>query len=163
MSRNHVRVIVIKDGKLLCMKRDKFGQKYYVLIGGGVDLGETKEAALHREVAEETGLKITNLRHVFNENAGKFYGKQQIYLADLDPSGGDEPALSPDSIEAKISAAGKNTYEPEWLPLSQISKVSFRSSSLEEAIVEGLKTGWPTEVQELDWKAERSQLAGGKS
>lgn len=163
MSRNHVRVIVIKDGNLLSMKRNKFGQKYQVLVGGGVNMGESNEVALHREVAEETGLKITNLRHVFSEDAGKFYGKQQIYLADLDPSGGDQPALSPDSIEAKISADGKNIYEPEWLPLSQLSKVNFRSRSLERAISECLKTGWPKQVRELDWQAEESQPTGGKS
>src|SRR4051812_16483901 len=97
--RKTSRAIIIKDGKLLVTKRNKFGSEYYILIGGGVDIGETLEQALYRELAEESGVQVTNPRLVFTEQAGWIYGLQNIFLCDY-ASG--EPALHPESAEAKI-------------------------------------------------------------
>ena len=43
--RTAVRAIVIKDQSLLVMHRNKFGQEFYALVGGGVDYGESAEQA----------------------------------------------------------------------------------------------------------------------
>ena len=40
-----------------------FKGDYYGLVAGFVETGETLEEAVHREVAEETGITITNLRY----------------------------------------------------------------------------------------------------
>ena len=50
-------------GRLLLMKSHKWAGRY-VVPGGHVELGETLEAALRREVAEETGLAIHDIRFV---------------------------------------------------------------------------------------------------
>jgi nucleoside triphosphatase len=50
-------------GRLFLMQSHKWGGKY-VVPGGHVELGETLEAALRREVAEETGLAIRDIRFV---------------------------------------------------------------------------------------------------
>lgn len=52
--------IFSKDGKLLLGKNRKGGvyEGSFVVPGGGVDEGETKEMALHREMLEETGIDI---------------------------------------------------------------------------------------------------------
>lgn len=50
-------------GRLFLMRSHKWGGKY-VVPGGHVELGETLEAALRREVAEETGLAIHDIRFV---------------------------------------------------------------------------------------------------
>jgi len=47
-------------GRLFLMRSHKWAGKY-VVPGGHVELGETLEAALRREVAEETGLTISEL------------------------------------------------------------------------------------------------------
>jgi len=47
-------------GRLLLLRSHKWGGQY-VVPGGHVELGETLEAALHREVAEETGLSIRDI------------------------------------------------------------------------------------------------------
>ncbi len=48
------------DGRLCLLRSHKWAGKY-VVPGGHVELGETLEAALHREVAEETGLAISDV------------------------------------------------------------------------------------------------------
>ncbi len=50
-------------GRLFLMQSHKWAGKY-VVPGGHVELGETLEAALRREVAEETGLTIHDIRFV---------------------------------------------------------------------------------------------------
>jgi len=153
MSTRHsaVRAIVINGDKLLVMKRNKFGHEYYTLIGGGVDLGEDTEAALRRELREETGLEVGQARLVFLEDGGDMYGIQNIFLCEY--IGGD-PALSPDSEEAKITALGRNIYEPIWLPLKELMQVNFRSTSVRDAVLEGVRRGFPAEPQTLAWMPE---------
>jgi len=144
-----VRAIVIKDNQLLVMHRKKFGHEYYTLIGGGVDIGEAPEQAVRRELAEEASLQVGELTHVFTERADDPYGIQYIFRAEY--IGGD-PTLNAASEEAKISALGQNTYEPKWLPLAALSNTNLVSSSVRDAILEGLKNGWPKEPKMLVWK-----------
>ena len=54
-----VSAAVFRDGKVLIVRRARSPSKgVYSLPGGRVEFGETLQAALHREVAEETALKI---------------------------------------------------------------------------------------------------------
>ena len=50
-------------GRLLLMRSHKWGGRY-VVPGGHVELGETLEAALRREVVEETGLAIHDIAFI---------------------------------------------------------------------------------------------------
>ena len=54
-----VSAAIFRDGKILLVRRARAPAKgFYSLPGGRVEFGETLHAALHREVAEETGLTI---------------------------------------------------------------------------------------------------------
>ncbi|MFX1565997.1 MAG: NUDIX domain-containing protein [Promethearchaeota archaeon] len=56
-------VITLKDhGVVLVRRRYPPFQNYWALPGGMVELGETVEEALVREVKEETGLEVTLIR-----------------------------------------------------------------------------------------------------
>ncbi len=144
-----VRAIIVKDNQLLVMKRNKFGQEYYTLIGGGIDLGEDAETALRRELREETGLSVGEVRHVFTEEAGDPYGTQYVFTCEYL---GGEPALSAGSSEAQISQMGKNLYEPMWLPLTALGQTQFLSESLKNAIQDALQNGFPQVPEMLAWK-----------
>ena len=48
--------IIIKDNKMLFVK-SSIGN-YYYMIGGAVQLGETTEKCVEREILEEAGLKV---------------------------------------------------------------------------------------------------------
>ncbi len=56
--------ITRRGGKeILLVQSHKFKRDYMGLVAGFVETGETLEACVHREVMEETGLHITNLRY----------------------------------------------------------------------------------------------------
>ena len=99
-----------------------------------------------RELREETGVNFTNPRLVFIEYAGEMYGTQYVYLCDY---AGGEPQLDPASDEAAINAMGRNLYEPMWLPLAQLPAVTFRSETLKQAILAGIKNGFPAEPLDI--------------
>jgi ADP-ribose pyrophosphatase YjhB (NUDIX family) len=54
-----VSAAIFRDGKILLVRRARSpGKGFYSLPGGRVEFGESLHEALHREVDEETALKI---------------------------------------------------------------------------------------------------------
>jgi nucleoside triphosphatase len=53
-------LIFNQEGKLFLMKSSKWNNKY-VIPGGHIEIGETMESALKREIREETNLEIFDL------------------------------------------------------------------------------------------------------
>ena len=141
--RKAVRAIVFRDNDMLVMKRNKFGQQYCTLPGGGVQIGESAEQTLHREMHEESGLQLGGARLVFIDDEGEMYGTQYIYLVDYV---GGEPKLNPGSGEAEISAMGQNLYEPMWLPTKDLATTEFISERLKQAILKALQSGFPEQA-----------------
>lgn len=150
--RQAVRAVVVRNGYLLVMHRNKFGQEYYTLPGGGIDPGEQPEHALLRQMHEETGVQTINSRLVVVEDAGDPFGTQYIYLCQY-ASG--EPALNPESEEAQINKLGKNLYSPQWLPLHSLASVPFRSETLKQVLLKGLSKGFDQQPLAISSKQEQ--------
>ncbi|HUD06238.1 MAG TPA: NUDIX hydrolase [Candidatus Saccharimonadales bacterium] len=155
--RSAVRAIIINNGNLLVMHRNKFGEQYYTLVGGGVDIGESKEQALVREVSEETGLKIQKYKLVFIEEPGDPYGTQHIYLCDY--PGGDA-SLPDSSPEAEISKLGKNIYRIEWIPIEKLPEAPFLSAALKQYILHAVSDGFPDQPLTIDPTKYRGEING---
>ena len=58
-----VKCIIQNDGKIL-MIRNTYGHKLWTFPGGGIDLGETTEQAVKREVMEEVGVEVNDLLRI---------------------------------------------------------------------------------------------------
>lgn len=56
-------VLVHRGEEVLLVHARNFKTEFYGLVAGFVETGETLEEAVHREVAEETGIQIKNLRY----------------------------------------------------------------------------------------------------
>ncbi len=56
-------VLVRKDNEVLLVHAKNFRDNHYGLVAGFVETGETLEEAVHREVLEETGIYIKNLKY----------------------------------------------------------------------------------------------------
>ena len=56
--RVRVAALLLEDGKVVVVRHRSAGKPYHLLPGGGVDYRETLEAALMREVLEETGFVV---------------------------------------------------------------------------------------------------------
>ena len=69
---NPIIIVAVRDGdKLLVAKYNKahFNPRndHYVLLAGYVEIGESYEDTLRREVKEETGLEVHNIRYVASQ------------------------------------------------------------------------------------------------
>ena len=60
--RVSVNAYIVHDDKILLQRRSDNGN--WNLPGGGVEIGETLEMALHREVLEESGLTVGVTRYI---------------------------------------------------------------------------------------------------
>lgn len=56
-------VLISKGDEVLLVHANNFKGNYFGLVAGFVETGETLEQAVHREVKEETNLKIKNIRY----------------------------------------------------------------------------------------------------
>ena len=76
--RRAARAVLTNDiGQVAMMHFSKTGS--YKLPGGGIDEGESIEAALRREVREETGYEITDIRELGVVEEDRYYcGMHQI-------------------------------------------------------------------------------------
>lgn len=81
-------IIVNKDNDKIGIVTD--GEDYFYL-GGGIENGETKLEALKREMIEEAGYSIKNIRefeevgsHIFAEDKGYLEVIANVYIAEFD-------------------------------------------------------------------------------
>jgi ADP-ribose pyrophosphatase YjhB (NUDIX family) len=149
--RKAARAIIVHNQSLLVMKRNKFGNEYYTLLGGGIELGETADQAVVREVLEEASITVTDPRLVYIEESGAPYGTQYIFVCTYKDG---DIKLDPKSIEAELNAMGKNLHQPMWLPISKLASTPFRSSVLQAELLADLRDGFSKEPKVLTSRAE---------
>lgn len=128
-------IITNTDGKILLVRRaGNPGKGLLDLPGGFVDIGETAETALKREIKEELNVEITGLRFLATFPNRYLYREVQYFTLDL---AFECSVLSFDSIKAADDVAGFEFFQPEQVPLHEIAFESIRNIIL--FLQEGIK------------------------
>lgn len=109
--RIRASAILLKKHQIALIHRHNHGREYWVLPGGGIDLGETAEQAVAREVNEETGLTVTSSRLVF-------------YVNRFDEPEINQPCFVCEFIGENLSFTGpeigqdpENLFEAKWVDI----------------------------------------------
>jgi len=106
---------LIMDGTqvLLVLRANPPLQGHWGLPGGRVELGETVEQALQREVREETGLEVAVARYlgyrdaIERDESGRVRYHYVVHYFTARPAGG-------------MLAAADDAAEARWVPLEQL-------------------------------------------
>lgn len=132
-----VRAIIIKNNKILLLKRKKNNIVYWVLPGGQVENGEINELALSRECQEELGVqvKVKELIHEMLSKKPELYGQRE-YFFNCEIIGGTlgsgvGPEWQPDS-------GYQGTYQIEWLDLNNLSEIDLKPEEIKKVILDKL-------------------------
>lgn len=72
-KKDRVRVIIYRDDGDILLVKNRFSRQKWALPGGGVNRNESYKQAAAREVLEEVGLKIDNLRYLGKANSHESY------------------------------------------------------------------------------------------
>lgn len=109
-------VLVRRGTELLLIRNAAWSTGRFSLVAGFLDFGESLEECVQREVREETGIEVTNIRYVGSQ-CWPFPSQQMIgFLADY--ADGD---VMPDGVE--VAEAG--WFNEDALPVSPGSKRSI--------------------------------------
>jgi NAD+ diphosphatase len=63
-----VIMLVTKGDKMLLARSSRNKNNYYSCLAGFIEIGETPEETVHREVREEVNLKIKNIRYISSQS-----------------------------------------------------------------------------------------------
>ena len=125
-------VILLREGELALIKRERDGRRYYLFPGGGVEESESLEAAAAREALEELGLTIRVGRLVALSKAPA--RKQYYFLAQI--VGGQFGTGAGEELNSSANSR-KGSYRPVWMKISDLRDHDVRPGSLRDLIVSG--------------------------
>ncbi|EEP28764.1 hydrolase, NUDIX family [Shuttleworthella satelles DSM 14600] len=120
-----VIVAVTNGDRILMTKYRNRGIGYYALVAGFVEIGETFEDTVRREVMEETGLTVKNIRYYKSQPWGIADDLLAGFYCDLDGDDAirmDEEELS----EAAWFERGQIEGQPDHLSLTNEMMLTFR-------------------------------------
>jgi 8-oxo-dGTP diphosphatase len=118
-----VAVIVVRDGRVLLGRRkNAHGAGTWALPGGHLEYFESIEDCARREVAEETGLKIGNVRHcAYTNDRFQAEGKHYVTLfVAAEHRSGEAVVREPDKCEAWRWFSWDDLPRPRFLPLENL-------------------------------------------
>lgn len=119
--------------ELLVVRRAKEPAKGTLdLPGGFVDMYETAEEGMCREIKEETGLMVQELQYLFSSPNVYLYSGMGVHTIDM-----DYLVRVKDNMEVH---AADDAAECLWIPLSKVNPDEFGLTSIRNAVIRFLQT-----------------------
>jgi 8-oxo-dGTP diphosphatase len=97
-----VGILILKNGKILLGKRKgSHGEGEYAFPGGHLEYMESFEECVKREIAEECGIKVKNIRFHLLANLVDYAPKHYVHVGMVaDWESGEPKVLEPDRCES---------------------------------------------------------------
>ena len=112
-----VIVAVVKDDKLLLARNKRFKGPFYSVLAGFVEPGETLEACVRREIREEVGLAVDNIRY-FGSQPWPFPNSLMVgFVADY--AGGEIQVDNTELLEADWFSACSLPHVPPRVSIAR--------------------------------------------
>jgi mutator protein MutT len=131
--KTRVRAVIIKDGKILLIKRIKADITYWVIPGGAVEKNETNEQALIRESKEELGIDVAIKDLLLKIDSEKPETKGQVelfYLCEI--IGGRMGSGKGPEFQKDSGYAGQ--YGTEWIKIENLKKIDLKPKDISNLI-----------------------------
>lgn len=128
MPANPTRAVsaaILHEGRFLLVRRGRAPARgLYAFPGGRVERGETLEDAVHREIAEETGARVSQVRHIVD-----------LELSSETKAGTVEFVLSVHAAQFDGGAimAGDDAETADWYTLEEMEALPLASKVLDIA------------------------------
>lgn len=137
-----IGVFIFRDGKFLMQQRQgSHGEGTWSPPGGHLEYGETPEDTSHREVLEETGCEIENVRFAAVTN-DFFKDEDRHYITwwtMSDWRAGEPYIAEPEKCIAQMWTDFDNLPEPLFLPWQQLLSSEFIDNIRQELERSGRK------------------------
>jgi len=118
-----ILVAVVKDNKILLAKNKERKSSYFSILAGHVEPGETLEEAVSREVKEEVGIEVKNI---------KYFGSQPFPSPDLLMIG-----FTAEHSSGEIEVDNVELYTAEWFTVDNMPEIPKTILGLSKQLI-----GW---------------------
>ncbi len=124
-----IGVMIVKQGKVLLGKRiSSFGSGEYSFLGGHLEYMESFNSCAMREVREECGIEIENIRFLMVSNLKDYAPKHYCHIGLVaDWKSGEPVVLEPDRYESW-----------DWYDIDSLPSPLFKTV---DTMIESYKTG----------------------
>lgn len=123
-----IGVIVRKDNKVLLGKRkNSHGHGTWQFPGGHLEFGEEPEECARREVKEEAGIDIKNIKKAAFTN--DIFGEDKHYVTLFlvcDYASGEVKVMEPDKCEKWDWFCWSEMPKPRFLPIDNLLKQGYK-------------------------------------
>jgi NAD+ diphosphatase len=121
-----IMVLIRRDHEILLARSRHFETGMYSALAGFIDLGETAEEAVHREVQEEVGLKISDL---------KYFGTQPWPFPDSFMI-----AFTANYLSGVLNSDPEEIEDAQWFNIHHLPKLPSQAS-IARALIDGFILG----------------------
>lgn len=122
-------IVVDSEGDLFLVEKNLGTRDQYLnFIGGGVELGETLEACIKREMQEETDARVVRMEYLFVvENFIKFKGEVVHGLGHY-----FEVEIDRQEVQSRLDRT-----ELIWLSMGELAQADLRPHIVRDCVVDG--------------------------
>ena len=115
--RHRIAGVYARGGKILLVKHRKAGREYYLLPGGGQEIGESAIEAVAREWKEELNLSVRVGHFLFcGESVPSESRRTQVF----------QMVFQIDAIEGNIEVKKEGALAGyDWVPINSLDDIAF--------------------------------------